>query len=54
MFGKRALFYIVASTVIAIAAQAFGASMPVVLFASLLGPIVILFVLAVIRYRRAY
>ncbi|MCH7705905.1 MAG: hypothetical protein IIB33_02540 [Chloroflexi bacterium] len=54
MFGKKALFYIGSSTVIALVAQAFGASMPVVLLASFIGPSAILLTLAVIRYKRTY
>ena len=51
MFGKNAIYYIVSSTVIALVAQAFGASLPFVMFASLIGPAVILFALAVVRYK---
>lgn len=54
MFGKKAIFYIVSSTVIALAAQAFGASMGVVLLASFVGPSAILLTLAIISYKRNY
>ncbi|MDO8751681.1 MAG: hypothetical protein Q7K03_11175 [Dehalococcoidia bacterium] len=50
--GKNLLFYTVASTVIALVAQVLGASMGVVLMASLLGPPVILLALAIVRYNR--
>ena len=50
MFGKNLLFYIIASTVIAVIAQLLGANIGVVLFASFLGPPVILLTLAVLHY----
>lgn len=54
MFGKNLLFYAVASTVIALVAQALGASISVVFVASLLGPPVILLALALMRYRQSH
>ena len=50
MFGKRLVFYSVAGTIIALVAQALGADIAVVLFASLLGPAMILLALALMRY----
>jgi len=50
MFGKKLLFYFVASTIIAMVAQALGANFGVVLFASFIGPAVILLTVAVLRY----
>lgn|GEM_PF-4537697 len=50
MFGKNLVFYLVASTIIAVVAQALGASIGIVFFASLVGPPVILFALALMRY----
>ena len=50
MFGKNLLFYFVASTIIALVAEALGASIAIVPGVSLLGPPTILLVLAVIRY----
>ncbi|MBF8267861.1 MAG: hypothetical protein HW388_1369 [Dehalococcoidia bacterium] len=52
MFGKNLLFYMVASTVIAFVGQALGASIGVVLVASLVGPPAILLALALMRYGR--
>jgi hypothetical protein len=52
MFGKKAFFYIGSSTAIALAAQALGASMGVVLLVSSVGPSAILLTLTVIHYRR--
>ena len=48
--GKNLLYYFVAGTVIAIAAQALGANFVVVLFASIIGPAVLLLVVAILRY----
>ncbi|MBI4199351.1 MAG: hypothetical protein HY535_02605 [Chloroflexi bacterium] len=50
MFGKNAVFYLVASTITGVVAQALGADIGVVLFASLLVPPVILLAIALIRY----
>ena len=50
--GKSLLFYFVSSTVIALVAQALGAGLGVVLFASLVGPSLILVVVAVMRYNK--
>ena len=50
MFGKNLLFYIVASTIIALVARVLGAGIVVVLFVSLIGPPLILLSLAVMRY----
>ena len=50
MFGKNLLFYFVASALIALVAEVLGASIVVVLFASLLGPPVILLAIALMRY----
>ena len=52
MFGKNMLYYLVASTIIALAAQALGANTIVVLMASLAGPPLILLALAIYRYNR--
>lgn len=52
MFGKNLVFYAVSSTIIALVAQALGASMGIVLFASLIGPPVMLLALAIVRYNR--
>ena len=46
---KNLLFYTVASTIIAITAQAMGANLGIALVASLLGPPLILLALAVMR-----
>ena len=51
MLGKNIIFYFVASTVIALAAQSLGANIGIVMFASLLGPPVILLAMAVMRNR---
>ncbi len=51
MFGKVMLFYTVASTAIALVAQALGASIGVVLFASFLVPPVLHLAVVVARYR---
>jgi hypothetical protein len=50
MFGKSLLFYFVTSTIIAVVAQVLGAGIIVVLFASFVGPPVILLSVAVMRY----
>ncbi|MBI4202334.1 MAG: hypothetical protein HY532_04365 [Chloroflexi bacterium] len=50
MFGKNLVFYAVSSTIIAVAAQALGAGIEVVLLFSLLGPPALLLVIAVVRY----
>lgn len=50
MLGKNFLFYTVASTIIAVVAQALGADIVVVLVASLIGPPVVLMALAFLRY----
>ncbi len=52
MFGKNLVFYFVSSTIIAIVAQKLGASIGVVLLASLLGPPAILLAMAMMRYKR--
>ena len=49
--GKNLVFYFVAGTIIALVAQALGANIGIVLFASLLGPPLMLLALAVMRYR---
>jgi len=48
---KNLAFYTIAGTVIALVAEAAGASFPVVLFAGLIGPPVLLLTAAIIRYR---
>ncbi len=50
--GKNLLFYFVASTVIAVVAQVLGADLAIVLFASFIGPPILLLALATRRYRR--
>ena len=50
--GKNLLFYFVAGTVIAGIAQVLGADLAIVLFASFLGPPILLLALAIMRYRR--
>jgi hypothetical protein len=52
MFGKNLLFYLVASTIIALVAGGLGAGIGIVIFASFLGPPVILLALAILRYSR--
>ena len=52
MFGKNMLFYLVASTVIALLAQVLTNNTFVVLMASLVGPPAILLALAILRYNR--
>jgi hypothetical protein len=52
MFGKKVVFYAVASTVIALVAQALGASIGVVFFAALIGPPLILLGIAIVRYNK--
>ena len=47
---KNLLFYMVASAVIALIAQLVGASLGVVLFASLVGPPVLLLIVGIMRY----
>jgi len=49
---KNIVFYTVASSLIALIAQAAGASLAVVLFASLAGPPFLLLIIAVMRYNR--
>ena len=48
--GKNLLYYFVAGTIIAMVAQGFGASIVVVLFASSIGPAVLLLAVAILRY----
>ena len=48
--GKNLLFYFVAGTLIAMAAQALGANFVVVLVASSIGPAVLLLAVAILRY----
>lgn len=48
--GKNLLYYFVAGTVIAMAAQGLGAGFVVVLFASIIGPAVLLLAVAILRY----
>ena len=50
MLTKNLIFYTVAASVIGLIAQVAGASLPVILFSSLLGPPVILLVIRIIRY----
>ncbi|GEM_PF-2032069 len=47
---KNLMFYMVAGTVIGLVAQAAGASLPVVILSSLMGPPFLLLVIAIIRY----
>jgi len=47
---KTIMFYTVAGSVIALIAQLAGASLPVILFSSLLGPAVLLLIIGIIRY----
>lgn len=49
---KSAVFYMVAGTVIALVAQVAGASLPVVILSSFVGPPFLLLVIAIIRYSR--
>ncbi|MBI2873421.1 MAG: hypothetical protein HYY00_09580 [Chloroflexi bacterium] len=51
MFGKSAIFYVVASTIIAVVAEALGAGMGTVLLASLMVPPAILAGVAFMRYK---
>jgi len=46
---KDYIFYIIASSVIALIAEVVGASLPVILFASLLIPPIILIIIRIIR-----
>lgn len=48
---KNIVFYTIAGSVIAFIAQAAGASLPVTLLSSLLGPPFLLLILAILRYR---
>ena len=48
--GKNLLYYFVAGTVIAMVAQGLGASFVFVLFASAIGPAVLLLAVAILRY----
>ena len=48
--GKNLLYYFMAGTVIAMVAQGLGASLGVVLFASSIGPGVLLLAVAILRY----
>jgi hypothetical protein len=48
---KNLVFYTIAGSVIALIAQAAGASLTLVLLLSLLGPPLILLVIAIIRYK---
>jgi len=50
MLTRNIVFYTVAATVIALIAQVAGASLPIVLFSSLLGPPVLLLIIRIIRY----
>ncbi len=52
MFGKSMLYYLVASTVIALLAQVLTNDTGIVLMASLAGPPMILLALAILRYNR--
>ena len=49
---RNLLFYTVAGGAIAIIAQAAGASLSVTLLSSLIGPPLVLLVLAILRYKR--
>lgn len=51
MWEQNIIFYTVASTVIAVIAQAAGASLAVILFVSLLAPPVLLLIIRIIRYQ---
>ena len=51
MMLKNLVFYTITSSIIALIAQAAGASLPLVIFLALLGPPLILLVIAVLRYR---
>ena len=48
--GKNLLYYFVAGTLIALAAQGLGANFVVVLDASTIGPAVLLLAVAILRY----
>jgi len=48
---KSFVFYTVAGSVIALIAQIAGASLPVVLISSLLGPALLLLILGILRYK---
>jgi len=50
MLTKNIVFYTIAATVIALIAQVAGASLPVILFSSLLGPPLLLLIIRIIRY----
>jgi hypothetical protein len=50
MLTKNLIFYTVAASVIALIAQVAGASLPVILFSSLLIPPVLLLIIRIIRY----
>ena len=52
MFGKNLVFYIVASTIIAVVAQVLGADLGIIILASFLGPPVLLLALAIMRYNK--
>ncbi|MEK7807266.1 MAG: hypothetical protein AAB528_05975 [Chloroflexota bacterium] len=49
MFGKNLVFYVVASTIIAVVAFALGGGTVVAILASLVGPPVLLLALRLIR-----
>ena len=49
---KNLLFYTIAGSVIALIAQAAGASLSVTLLSSLIGPPFLLLLLALLRYKR--
>ncbi len=51
MMLKNFVFYTIAGSVLALIAQAAGASLPVVLLSSLLGPPLILLTIAILRYK---
>ena len=50
MFAKNLLFYTVASAIVAIVAQALGASMAVVLISSAIIPPALLLAVLILRY----
>ncbi len=52
MLTKNLLFYFVAGSAIAFVAQAAGANIGVVIFASMVGPPVILLAIVLMRYNR--
>ena len=50
MWGRNLVFYFVTSTVISIVAGALGAGFGVVLFASIIGPAVVLLAFQIVRW----